>query len=90
MVSMNTKAIAKEIRSRFRDDGISNRNVRVICRESRYGGVSHETIYVVICINNDALVSYCEPIVKHYAKLYSGRDLDFVFVRDTGSMALKV
>ena len=44
MISLSTKAIAKEIRSRFRDDGISNRNVRVVCRESRYGGVSHETI----------------------------------------------
>ena len=88
MISMKTKSIAKEIRERFKSDGVSNRNIRVLCRQSSHGRCKYETIYVVVCIHNEALYSYCEPIIKDYAKQYSGGNLSFIYVRDTGTMGL--
>ena len=46
MISNKTKGIAKEIRDRFKADGISNRNISVVCRESKYDGRKVETIYI--------------------------------------------
>lgn len=86
MISMNTKAIAKEIRERFRKDGISNRNINVVCRASKYEGRKVETIYIIVIIPNEALDAYAEPIAKEYAKKYTSATLDFIFLRASASM----
>lgn len=88
MISLSTKAIAKEIRERFRKDGISNRNVSVVCKEYTEKGKQFETIYVIVTIPNEALDAYVEPIVKEYAKRYSSRDRDFIFLRASESMGI--
>lgn len=80
MISNKTKGIAKEIRDRFKADGISNRNISVVCRESKYDGRKVETIYVIVIIPNEALDAYAKPIVEEYSKRYTCDILNFMFL----------
>lgn len=89
MISNKTKGIAKEIRDRFKADGISNRNISVVCRESKYEGVKVETIYVIVVVPNSAIDAYVKPILKGYIEKYTTEVLNFIFLSSSMARDMK-
>ena len=80
MISNKTKNIAQEIRNQFKKDGVSNRNISVVCKQYKDNGKVVEIINVFVLIPNTALDAYVEPIFNKFKKKYENQFLHFMLL----------
>lgn len=83
MISNKTKNIAKELRSQLKKDGVSNRNISVVCKQYKDNGKVVEVINVIVLIPNTALDAYVEPIFKMFKNKYENQFLHFILLSST-------
>lgn len=80
MMSERAKLVTSEIRKRLKAEGISNRNVSVVCRKDKENGKVIETIYVVNKVRNEAIDSYFKPIFEQFQTKYQTENLYFLYL----------
>ena len=78
MDSEMLKMVARELRTIFRQDGVSNRNLSVTTRSVKCHGKTSGYVYVSVRIPNSAIDAYAEPIVNEFKERFEADDFHIV------------